>query len=120
MSELEKRVMERIESEKIAPRPFYVFLAKRAVFWVLAGLSLVIGATCFALAIFVASDFYHTGGKAFDEMPFDELTGGLPMLWLLSFALLAVSATYSIGQTRRGYRVKRGMSLHPFQLRALL
>ena len=111
MSELEKRVMERIESEKIAPRPFYVFLAKRAVFWVLAGLSFAIGAMCFALAIFVTSDFYYTGGKAFDEMPFDELTSGLPFVWLLSSLLLAVSATFSIGQTSRGYRVKRSYVL---------
>ena len=111
MSELEKRVMERIDAEKLAPRPFYFFMAKRAVFWALAGLSFAIGAMCFALAIFVTSDFYYTGGKAFDEMPFDELTSGLPFVWLLSSLLLAVSATFSIGQTSRGYRVKRSYVL---------
>ena len=103
--------MERIDAEKLAPRPFYFFMAKRAVFWALAGLSFAIGAMCFALAIFVTSDFYYTGGKAFDEMPFDELTSGLPFVWLLSSLLLAVSATFSIGQTSRGYRVKRSYVL---------
>ena len=108
MSELEKRVMEQIEAQKLSPRPLYVFLARRAVFWFLALLSFFVGAVCFALAIFVASDFRYTGGKGLDEMPFDEYAWGLPVLWLISTLLLAFSATYSLAHTKRGYRCKRG------------
>ena len=104
MTELEKRVMDRIEAQKLVPRPFYLFLAKRSVFGLLTFISLLFGAVSFALALFIVSDFFATGGKGFDEMPFDEFVDALPLVWLASSLLLAVSATYSISNTRRGYR----------------
>lgn len=113
MTELEKRVLEAIQRQNLVPRPYYLFLAKRSVFWSLAALSIVLGALSVAVLLFAISDYYATGGRDFDNMPLDDLLVSIPFFWLLSMPLFVASAYYGVRRTRRGYR------LRPIQIVAL-
>lgn len=106
MAELDKEVLAKIEKLGLKPRPYVYFLAKRSVFWALAALSALLGGVSVAVAIFAATDLAATGGRGFDEMPFDDIATSLPALWLACFALFAASAWFSLSRTRRGYRYR--------------
>jgi hypothetical protein len=106
MTELEKRVLEEIETRNLTPRPYYVFLAKRSVLWTLAGLSIILGALAFAVLLFAVSDYYATGGRLFDNLPFGDLIPTIPAIWLGSMILFTASAYYALRNTRRGYRYR--------------
>ncbi len=106
MAELDKEVLAKIERLGLKPRPYVYFLAKRSVFWGLAALSVLLGGVSVAIAIFVAVDLAATGGRGFDEMPFDDVAASLPALWLACFALFAMSAAFGVSRTRRGYRYR--------------
>lgn len=113
MTELEKKVLEAIQRQNLVPRPYYLFLAKRSVFWSLAALSIVLGAVSIAVLLFAISDYYATGGRDFDNMPLDDLLVSIPVFWLLLMPLFVASAYYGVRRTRRGYR------LRPIQIVAL-
>lgn len=106
MSDFEKRILEEIERRALTPKPPAYFLARRSAFWLLAALSLLLGGISVALGLFAMEDLAATGGRGFSDMPFDDVLLSLPALWVLVFLLLAVSAVFSLRQTRRGYRVR--------------
>ena len=106
MSGLDREVLARIERLGLKPRPPIYFLARRSVFWVLALVSILLGSISIAVAIFAMTDLALTGGRGLDEMPFDDIATSLPVLWLVCFALFAVSAAVSVTKTRRGYRYR--------------
>jgi hypothetical protein len=106
MTELDKEVLAKIERLGLKPRPYVYFLARRSVFWGLAALSILLGGVSLAVAIFASTDLATTGGRGFDEMPFDDIATSLPALWLACFALFAASAWFNLSRTRRGYRFR--------------
>jgi hypothetical protein len=107
MTELDKKILDAIERRGLVPRPAIFFLAKRSVFWALAGLSIVLGAVSAAIIIYRISDHYQTGGRGFDEMAFDDVAEVLPGIWTICFLLFTASAVLAISRTRRGYRFRR-------------
>jgi hypothetical protein len=104
MSELEKRVLDEIAARKLAPRPAYVFLARRSVSWALAAGAILMGAVCFALLLFAVTDYFATGLRQIDNMPFDEVLPAVPLLWLACLVLFLIGASYGLRHTARGYR----------------
>lgn len=104
MTALERKILDAIETQNLAPRPYYLFLARRSVFWALAILSIALGAISMAVLMFAVSDYYATGWRLLDNMPLDELVLSLPELWVASMPLFVASAYFSLRQTRRGYR----------------
>jgi hypothetical protein len=107
VTELDKKILDAIEARGLVPRSAIYFLAKRSVFWALAGLSIVLGAVSAAVIIYRISDTVRTGGRGFDEMPFDDVAEVLPGLWVVTFLLFVASAVLAISRTRRGYRYRR-------------
>ena len=106
MNDLERKILDAIAQRNLAPRPAYVFLAKRSVFWVLAGVSIALGALSVAISMFAASDFFSTGGRVLDNIHFNEALLAIPLLWLALTTAFVASAVYGLRQTRRGYRFK--------------
>jgi hypothetical protein len=106
MTELERKVLETIERRNLAPRPAYLFFAKRSVFWSLAILSIVLGALSVAVLLFAISDYYATGWRTFDNLPLDDLIASIPAFWLVSMPFFIASAYYGVRRTRRGYRFR--------------
>jgi hypothetical protein len=109
MSKLSQDVLREIERRGLVPRPVAYFLAKRAVFWVLAGLATLLGAISVALGLFVVTDALQAGGRGFDEMPFDDVAPGAPVAALAVLGLAIASAYYSVSRTRRGHRYRPGL-----------
>ncbi len=105
MTDLEKKILETIAAQKLAPKPAYQFLAKRSVFWALAIISILLGAINFAMIQFVVSDYFATGWRVLDNIHYNETLIGLPVLWLMMAGLFAVSAVYGLRHTKRGYRI---------------
>lgn len=106
MSELSNKILREIESRRLRPRPVLFFLAKRSMFWTLAIGSIVLGGLSVALGLFAIGDYYATGGRGLDDMPFDDEAPLLPLLWLLCFAALVASAYLGFSHTRSGYRYR--------------
>ena len=106
MTELEKKVLEAIEQRRLVPRSYFVFFAKRSVFWSLAAVSIVLGALSVAVLLFAISDYYATGWRTFDNLPLDDLIVSIPAFWLVSMPLFMASAYYGVRHTRRGYRFR--------------
>lgn len=104
MSEFENKVLEAIEKRNLTPKPHAYFLAKRSVFWALAFLSILFGAVSVAMGIFAVQDLMQSGGRQFNDMPFDDIMQGLPVIWLLCFILFCFSSYFGLRRTRRGYR----------------
>jgi len=107
VTELDKKILEAIDQRGLVPRPAIYFLAKRSVFWALAALSIMLGAISAAVIIYRISDYLRTGGRGFDEMPFDDVAEFLPGVWFITFLLFVASAVLAISRTRRGYRYRR-------------
>jgi hypothetical protein len=106
MTELEKKVLEAIAARHLVPRPYFVFLARRSVFWLLAVISIVLGGLGVAVLLFAISDYYATGWRTLDNMPYDDLIVSIPAIWLVSIGLFTASAYYGLRNTRRGYRFR--------------
>ena len=106
MTELENKVLEAIEQQGLVPRPYFVFFAKRSVFWSLTVLSIILGALSVAVLLFAISDYYATGWRTFDNLPLDDLILSIPAFWLVSMPLFMASAYYGLRHTRRGYRFR--------------
>lgn len=111
MTDFDKKVLEEIEKRGLTPRPYAYFLAKRSVFWTLAGLSLVLGAISVAVLIFAAQDYLTTGGRGFDEMPLDDVFAYLPFVWLATLTTFLASAYFALRQTPGAYRYRTGSML---------
>ena len=116
VTDLERRVLEEIDRRGIAPRPYAYFLAKRSVFWALAGLSVLLGAISVAVAIYGVWDLVAAGGKNFDEMPFDDLFETLPFVWAASSPSL-LQAPISDYARLRGTTAIRGPASSPSRSR---
>jgi hypothetical protein len=106
MSKLDEEVLAHIERLRLKPRPYIAVLGRRAAFWCLAWLSILLGAISFAVLIFAAFDYARTGGQDFDQMPFDDVAIALPMIWGACSILFAVSAWFGVSRTKRGYRYR--------------
>jgi hypothetical protein len=105
MSDLSRKVIAEIERRKLKPTPVFVFLARRAVFWCLAGVSVLIGGLAVAFGLFALTDWRATGGRGVDEMAFDDAAIMLPFAAVVFLVLAAASAALSFAKTKRGYRI---------------
>lgn len=104
MTEMEKKVLNAIEQQRLVPRPYFVFFAKRSVFWSLTVLSIVLGALSVAVLLFAISDYYATRWRTFDNLPLDDLIVSIPAVWLILMPFFMASAYFGVRHTRRGYR----------------
>ena len=108
MTDLEKKIMASIEQRNLAPRPYYMFLAKRWVFLSLTVVSVVLGAISLAVLLFAISDYYASGWRVLDNLPLDQVILSIPLLWLISIPLFIYSAYLGLRNMRRGYRFQTG------------
>jgi hypothetical protein len=106
MNDLEDKVLREITRRNLTPKPLLYFIGKRSVFWTLAAISVILGAIAAATTIFLVADFVSTGGKALDELPFDNLAPYAPIVWTVLFATFGWCAQASFSATRNGYRYR--------------
>ena len=106
MSDLEEKVLKAIAAKNLKPRPAWVFLARRSVFWGLAVLSILLGGVTFTILLFVVADYYRSDWRNLDNIHYNEVLAIVPVVWLIILALFTASAAFGLRQTRRGYRFR--------------
>ncbi len=101
---LAARILERIEGDRLKPRPRWEFVFKNYVFWTLGAIAVALGAFAFAAAVF---EVQNAGWNLAAATHPDFLTFFLavaPFLWVIALALFVVLGYANIRRTRRGYR----------------
>ncbi len=109
MTELSKKILEKIEKENIRPYPKTYFLFKRSVIWGLFVLSIVLGALSSGLII------YHLGHTEWDLYPHFKQSFGqfvlmaIPYLWILFLIAFSFLMYHYFRRTERGYRYRASL-----------
>lgn len=98
------RVLKKIETEKLHPRPRWEFIAQDALFWGLGGLSVIFGSFAFSAGMY---DVENTGWR-FAPVTHDSylafFLATAPFLWMIALALFTLIGYENIRRTKRGYR----------------
>ena len=101
---LAARIFERIEGDKLTPRPRWEFVFKNYVFWTLGAVAVVLGAFAFAAGVF---EVQNAGWSYATATHPDFLTFFLavaPFLWIVALVLFISLGYVNIRRTERGYR----------------
>jgi hypothetical protein len=104
MTELSKKILQKIEKENIKPYPKEYFWFKRSVVWLLFGISVLLGAISSGLVI------YHLGHAEWDLYPqlnqslLEFLLMVVPYLWIIFLIVFAYLVYHYFRKTERGYR----------------
>ncbi len=101
---LAQRVLDRITTEKVTPRPRWEFLFKNYSFWTLGAAAVALGAVAFSAALF---EVENAGWSLYAATHADLLRFFLdvvPLLWVAALAAFILIGYANIRHTRRGYR----------------
>lgn len=101
---LAQRVLDRIVTEKVSPRPRWEFLLKNYSFWTFGVLAVALGAVAFSAALF---EVENAGWSLYAATHTDLVQFFLdvvPFLWVAALAAFILVGYANIRHTRRGYR----------------
>lgn len=103
--DLALKVLDRIEEERVVPRPKWQFTMKNRLFWVFGILSIVLGSLLAAALVF---SFVNAGWE-YREITHHDLFGFivqvLPTIWVMALLGALLLAYENFRHTSRGYRV---------------
>lgn len=99
------KVLDRIEEERVVPRPRWQFTMKNRLFWVLGVLSVIVGSLLAAALVFALVN----AGWEYREITHHGFFGFasqiLPTLWIVALLGALLLAYENFRHTSRGYRV---------------
>jgi len=104
MKELQRKIIDQIKEKEIQPipKPFFVF--KNLTVWVLAIVSIILGATSSSLLAYNIANqdwnIYTHLGESF----WGFLVSALPYLWIVSLIAFLSFAIFNIEKSKKGYR----------------
>jgi hypothetical protein len=102
--DLASKVLDRIDDEKLTPRPRWQFSLKNRLLWSLLGLCLLAAAAAAAAMLFALS---NTGWE-FREVTHDSawayFLDAVPFIWVVALFLALLFAYENIRHTKTGYR----------------
>lgn len=101
---LKSKILERIESQKIKPKSKYYFSAKNGTFWLLGGISVLIGAVAFSVMIFSFTNSEADMYRITHDSLMDFLLEIIPYVWLLIFVVFIVVGYENFKMTEHGYK----------------
>ena len=101
---LARRVLERIESEHVRPRPRWEFIFKNYTFWTLGALAVILGAFAFSAAFFEVANADWSLYAATHPDFLSFFLQAAPFLWVFVLALFIGLGYANIRHTKRGYR----------------
>ncbi len=101
---LARRVLDRIDAEKVAPRPRWEFVGENYLFWSLGALAVVLGAFAFSAALFEVTNASWTLYAATHSSFIAFFLSVAPFLWALVLVVFIGIGYANIRHTKRGYR----------------
>jgi hypothetical protein len=102
--EFDKKLVEKIKEEKMAPKPRWHFLLKDYVIWAAGILALLVGAAAVSVMIYLLK---YNGWELQEQtkksiLEFFLLT--LPYFWIIFLGLFVFILYYNFKHTKKGYR----------------
>lgn len=101
---LEQKIIEKIKSGHLSPRPQWHFLMKEGLIWSVGVLALLVGAAAVSVIIYLGGNndwlAYSRAGRSFSTW----LLLSLPYFWLVFLGLFLWLLSYNLKHTKRGYR----------------
>ncbi len=104
MNEFSDKIVKELEMRGVSPKPRWHFLLSRSVFWMLATMSVCIGAVAFSVAEYVFFDNDGASLASLEKSNMLDLAHGIPYIWLVVLGLFILCAYYGYRSTRQGYR----------------
>ncbi len=101
---LEDKILQKIKEEKIAPKPFWYFLAKDYSLWLLVFISIILAALAFAPIIFILQNLELDYAKHITDNIFNFIFLILPYPWIILCAITTYFATLAWEKTKNGYK----------------
>jgi len=98
------RVLDRIEQERVRPRPRWEFTLKNYFFWSLGALAVILGALAFATALFKVTAVDWRLSPITHASFWSFLIEVMPFLWIGALALFVLIGYRNIRWTNHGYR----------------
>jgi hypothetical protein len=102
--DLAKRVLGRIDLERLAPRPRWEFLLKNYVLWGLGALAVVFGALAFSATLFEIQSADWQLSPATHPDSFSFFIETAPFFWIIALALFTLLGYLYVRRTQHGYR----------------
>lgn len=101
---IEEKILDKISTEHIEPKPRWEFLLKNVYIWTLGTVTIVLGALSVSATIFVLRNIkWELRGATHDTFS-AFLFDFVPYLWSLLFILFLTSAYFLVRKTKKGYR----------------
>ena len=103
--DLAHKVLDRIEEERVVPRPKWQFTMKNRLFWVFGVLSIILGSLLAAVLVF---SFVNAGWEyrmITHQNLFGFVVQVLPTIWIAALIGALLLAYKNFRHTSRGYRV---------------
>ena len=104
MVNISHQVLEKIEQDKIKPKPRLAFLLGNYAYWILVVLLLVLGAVSSSIVIFSMANTEWDLWAMAAGSGFKFFLTVLPYLWLVFFAGFVALAHFNLRHTKLGYR----------------
>ncbi len=104
MNDFSEKIVQELERRGVVPKPRWQFLVSRWVFWLLAGLSALVGGMAFAVAEYVFYDNDGISRASLEQANMLYIAKSIPYLWLAILGLFIACAYYGFRKTRQGYR----------------
>ena len=97
-------IIQKIDERGISPLPRWHFLLKRSVFWIIAGISVLLGGVAIAVITFIFFDHDLNVRNYVNQSLVDYVLLTIPYIWLAALAFLITVAQLSIRHSKNGYR----------------
>lgn len=101
-SDFSQDILAKIEEQHLEPRPRWQFFLVRALWWVMALVTTVIGGIAFASVLFFMQE--QEWDWVLHRATFADVLRSIPFVWIVIFVLFAIVTMYDIRATKRGYR----------------
>ncbi len=99
-----EKILERIKDAKVTPRSRLFFSLKNAAFWLLAGVSVLVGALAVSSILFRLINIPRVLPPGLPPPPFAVVFHLVPVLWIALFTAFSYLAYREVRSTKRGYR----------------
>lgn len=103
-SQFAERVLHKITTEGVHPRPRWEFLLKNYIFWSVGAVAVALGAVAFSAALFEVENTTWRLYMVTHSDFFSFLLSVAPLLWVLALGVFLLIGYVNIRCTKRGYR----------------
>ncbi|MBU0597289.1 hypothetical protein KJ641_01675 [Patescibacteria group bacterium] len=104
MSEISKKIIEKIKDEQIKPNERWKLLMRDYSVWALGGFSILVGGFAVGVSIYLLTDHDWVIYKATERNFWTTALMLIPYFWLIILIIFGIISFYNVRHTKRGYK----------------